>query len=83
MQLIQSRLTTEDANLLTGDALAMIFDASDGSIRERGNKAAHEAPLGDRVGSVLEAALTNTQRVLLGKIYRFAHGTEPDFEGGA
>jgi hypothetical protein len=53
----------------------MIFDSSDD-----GNKAAHEAPLADRVDSVLEATLTKRQRALLGKIYFFAHGKEPDFE---
>jgi hypothetical protein len=58
----------------------MIFDSSDDSMRDDGNKAAHEAPLADRVDSVLEAALTKTQRALLRKIYYFAHGKEPDFE---
>jgi hypothetical protein len=61
----------------------MIFDSSDASMRDGGNKAAHEAPLADRVDSVLEATLTKTQRALLGKIYYFAHGKEPDFETAA
>ena len=43
----------------------------------------NEAPLADRVDSVLEASLTKTQRALLGKIYFFAHGKEPDFEMAA
>jgi hypothetical protein len=43
-------------------------------------KAAHKAPLADHIDSVLEATLTKTQRALLGKIYYFTHGKEPDFE---
>ena len=69
--------------MLSYDALTMIFDSSDNSMRDDGNKAAHEAPLADRVDSVLEATLTKTQRALLGKIYFFAHGKEPDFETAA
>lgn len=65
--------------MLSYDALTLIFDSSDESIRDNGNKAAYEAPLADHVDSVLEATLTNTQRALLGKIYFFAHGKEPDF----
>ena len=78
--LVQSRLNTEHTKLLSYDALTMIFDSSDDSMREGGNRAAHEAPLADRVDSVLEATLTKMQRALLGKIYYFAHGKEPDFE---
>jgi len=77
---IQSMLKAEHAKLLSYDALAMIFDSSDNSIREDGNKAAHKAPLADRVDSVLEETLTKTQRALLGEIYFFAHGKEPDVE---
>jgi hypothetical protein len=80
VQHIQSRLNTEHTKLLSYDALAMIFDSSDDSMRDDGNKAAHEASLVGRVDSVMEATLTNTQRALLGKIYFFAHGKEPDFE---
>jgi hypothetical protein len=75
VQLIQSRLNIEHAKLLSYDALAMIFDSSNGLMRDGRNKATHEAPLADRVDSVLK-----TQRALLGKIYHFAHGKEPDFE---
>jgi hypothetical protein len=57
----------------------MIFDSSDDSMRDDGNKAAHEAPLADCVDSVLGSTLTKTQRTLLAKIYYFAHGKEPDF----
>jgi len=77
---IQSKLKAEHAKLLSYDALAMIFDSSDNSIRDDGNRAAHEAPLADRVDSVLEETLTKTQRALLGEIYFFTHGKEPDVE---
>jgi len=83
VRLIQSRLNTEHAKLLSYDALTMIFDSSDGSMRDDGNKAAHEAPHADRVDSVLEVTLTKPQRDLLGNIYYFAHGKEPDFERAA
>jgi hypothetical protein len=61
----------------------MIFDSSDDSMRDGRNKAAHDAPLVDRVASVLEVTLTKTQRALLGETYYFAHGKEPDFETAA
>src|SRR5882762_8299288 len=80
VQHIQSKLNAEHAKLLSYDALTMIFDSSDASMRDNGNKAAHEAPLADRVNSVPEASLTNRQRALLEEIYYFAHGKEPDFE---
>ena len=79
---VQSRLNAEDTKLLSYDALTMIFDSSDDSMRDGGNKAAHEASFTDREDSVLEARLTNTQGVLLGEIYYFAHGKAPDFERG-
>ena len=62
VQHIESRLSAADAKLLSNDALTMIFDSSDYSMRDYGNKAAHEAPLSDRVDSVLQATLTKTQR---------------------
>jgi hypothetical protein len=77
---IQSKLTAEHAKMLSYDALTMIFDSSDDSMRDKGNKVAHEAPLVDRVDSVLGATLTEMQRALLGKIYYFAHGKKPNFE---
>jgi len=80
VQRIRSKLNAEDSSLLSNDALTMIFDSSDNSVRDGGNKAAHEAPLSDCIDSVLEATLTEARRVLLGKIYYFAHGKEPDFE---
>ena len=79
VQHIQSKLNAEHVKLLSYDALTIIFDSSDDSMQEDGNKAAHEAPLADRIDSVLEATLTKTQRALLGKIYYFTHGKEPDF----
>ena len=80
VQRIRSKLNAEDSSLLSNDALTMIFDSSDNLVRDGGNKAAHEAPLSDCIDSVLEATLTEARRVLLGKIYYFAHGKEPDFE---
>ena len=77
---VQSRLNAEDKKLLSYAALTMIFDNSEDSMRGGGNKAAHEVSFTDREDSVLEARLTNTQRVLLGEIYYFAHGKAPDFE---
>ena len=70
----------EHRKLLSYDALMMIFDSSDKSMRDDGNKAAHQAPLGHRADSVLDASLTSKQRDLLADIYYFAHGEEPDFE---
>ena len=68
---------------LSYDALNMIFNTSKNSVRDSGNKAAHETSLADRVESVLEATLTNTQRALLREIFYFAYGKEPDFEDAA
>ena len=58
----------------------MMFDSSDDSMRENGNKAAHGAPHVECVDSVLQATLTITQRALLAKVYYFVNGKEPDFE---
>jgi hypothetical protein len=79
VQYVQSRLNAEPSKLLSYDTLTMIFDSSDDSMRDDGNKAAHKAPLADCLDSVLEATLTKTQRALLGKIYYFSHGIEADF----
>ncbi|KAF5386088.1 hypothetical protein D9615_002185 [Tricholomella constricta] len=80
MQQIRSRLTAEDSKLLSFEALRLIFDNTIGSMREAGNKAAHEATFADRTEAVLEVTLTNKQRALLRDIYFFTHHTEPDFE---
>ncbi|KIM79917.1 hypothetical protein PILCRDRAFT_823094 [Piloderma croceum F 1598] len=80
VQRIRSKLNAEDSSLLSNDALTMIFYSSENSVRDGGNKAAHEVPLSDCIDSVLEATLTEARRALLGKIYCFAHGKEPDFE---
>jgi len=77
---IRSKLSAEHSILLDDDALRMIYDSSDGSIRHDGNKAAHEAPLSDRIDSVLDGRLTMKQGALLRNIYRFAHDKEPQFE---
>jgi len=80
---IRSRLNAVDSSLLSNGALAMIFDSSDNSMRDSGNKAAHAAPLSDRTDSVLEATLSHTQKNLLGEIYYFAYNKTPDFGSGA
>jgi len=80
VQWIHSKLNVEDLSLLLNDALTMIFDSSENSVWDGRNKAAHEAPLLDCINSVLEATLTEAHRALLGKIYYFAHGKEPDFK---
>ena len=77
---IRSKLNVEHTTLLSYEALTMIFDSSDKTIRDEGNKAAHEGPFAHRADSVLDASLTNRQRALLVEIYYFAHGKEPDFE---
>ena len=83
VQHIQSKLNAEHPRLLSYDTLTMIFDSSDDSMWDDRNKAAHEAPLADHVDSVLEVTLMKTQRALLGKIYYFTHGKEPDFKTAA
>ena len=78
---VQSMLKNQTEQL-SYPALTMIFDNSEDSMRNGGNKAAHEVSLTDREDSVLEASLTNKERVLLGEIYYFAHNKAPDFERG-
>lgn len=77
VQRIQSRLSEEHASLLSFETLAMIFDSLHNSIRDGGNKAAHEAPLMEHVRSILEATLTETQKVRLSNIYYYIHGEKP------
>jgi hypothetical protein len=76
---IRSLLTSEHSKLLSNEALTLIFDSRENSMREDGNKAAHEASPSDLMDALLEGTLTETQRALLAKIYYFAHGKEPDF----
>jgi len=77
---VHSVLTPEDSKLLSNEALVLIFDSAIHSMRDEGNMAAHEAPLSDLIDAVLEAKLTNKQRDLLKKIYRYAYEREADFE---
>jgi hypothetical protein len=77
---IRSKLNEEHSELLSNDALAVIFESSNNSIRGDGNKAAHEAPLENRAESVLDGSLDTNQRAVLSKIYSFAYGTEPTLE---
>lgn len=80
VQQVHSVLTPEDLNLLSNEALVLIFDGGYHSMRDKGNTAAHEAPLSDLSEAVLEAKLTNKKRDLLIKIYRYAYEKEPEFE---
>jgi hypothetical protein len=80
MRQIRSRLTAEDSELLSNDALTLIFDNAVNSMRDTGNKAAHEATLADRTDAILESTLTETQRALLRDIYYFSRHREPNFE---
>jgi hypothetical protein len=70
----------EHLKLLSNEALTLIFNNANHSMWDEGNKAAYKAPLSERIDTVLEATLTETQRALLRKIYYFAHSCEPDIE---
>jgi hypothetical protein len=78
VQQVYERLSMEDAKLLSKNALKMIFDSTEYSMRGQGNKTAHEAPIEDHADAVLGAGLTAARKALLKKIYYFVHGTEPD-----
>jgi hypothetical protein len=77
-----SSFVQQDSKLLSNEALVLIFqvDSATNSMRGEGNTAAHEAPLSDRTDAALEATLTDKQEALLGKIFHFVYGMEPDFE---
>jgi hypothetical protein len=64
-QRIHSRLSVEHSKLLSSEALTLIFNSADHSMRDDGNKAAHEAPLSYHIDAVLEVTLTEMQRALL------------------
>jgi hypothetical protein len=80
---VRSRLSVQHTSLLSSEAINIIFNSAEGTIRGDGNNAAHEAPLADRAVAVMDAALKETQRATLRRIYEFAYGKEPDFEGYA
>jgi hypothetical protein len=58
----------------------MIFDTGDGSVREEGNRAAHEAFLADCANAVTEATLPKLRRASLQNLYEFVHGEMPTLE---
>jgi hypothetical protein len=77
VQDIRSKLNPADAKLLSTDTLTMIFETGDGTVREEGNRAAHEAFLADCANAVMEATLPKWRRVSLQNLYEFVHGQEP------
>jgi hypothetical protein len=58
----------------------MIFETGDGTVREDGNRAAHEAFLADCANAVMEATLPKWRRASLQNLYQFVHGQIPTLE---
>jgi hypothetical protein len=58
----------------------MIFDSSDDSMQDEGNKAAHEAPLADRVDSVLGASIDKDTEGFTGGNILFCPRQETQFQ---
>jgi hypothetical protein len=77
---VRSALNPEDSDLLSDDALQMIFDGAKNTIRDAGNEVAHQASTSDISLAVLEGSLTQKQSDALKKIYRFTHNQEPQLE---
>jgi len=77
VQLVRSRLDQGDSDLLSDDALRMIFDGGKGTIRDAGNEVAHEAFKFAMSLAILGGNLTPTQSQILGKIYQFTYSSEP------
>lgn len=77
---VRSKLNEQHSKLLSRDALWMIFDSSDGSVRDQGNVAAHEASMDVCSFAVLESGLSSARRSILAVIYYFAYGKEVNFE---
>jgi hypothetical protein len=77
---VRSALSSEDSNLLSDDALQMIFDGAKHTIRDAGNEVAHQASTSDINLAVLEGSLTQKQSEALSKIYIFTHNQEPQLE---
>jgi hypothetical protein len=80
VSLVRSKLNEEHSKLLSKDALWMIFDSSDGSVRDQGNAAAHESSKDVCSIAVLDSSLGSARRSILAAIYYFAHDTEAGFE---
>jgi hypothetical protein len=81
VQSVRSRLDPDDHDVLTDDALRMIFDGRKGTIRGAGNEVAHEASEFAMSLAVLAGDLTPTQLKTLGIIYRFTQKSEPSLYG--
>ena len=77
---VRSALGPKDSDLLSDDALWMIFDGSKHTIRDEGNEVAHQASTSDISLAVLEGSLTQKQSEALSKIYIFTHNQEPQLE---
>ena len=77
---VRSALSSEDSDLLSDDALRMIFDGAKRTIRDAGNEVAHQASTSDISLAVLEGSLTQKQSEALSKIYMFTHNREPQLE---
>jgi hypothetical protein len=77
---VRSALSSDDSDLLSDDALRMIFDGAKHTIRDAGNEVAHQASTSDISLAVLEGSLTQKQSEALSKIYMFTHNQEPQLE---
>jgi hypothetical protein len=77
---VRSALSSEDSDLLSDDALWMIFDGAKHTIRDAGNRVAHQASTSEISLAVLEGSLTQKQSEALSKIYIFTHNQEPQLE---
>jgi hypothetical protein len=70
LRTVRSALSPEDSDLLSNDALRMIFDGAKHTIRDA-------ASTSDITLDVLEGGLTQKQSEALSKIYIFTHNQEP------
>ena len=77
---VRSALSPVDSDLLSDDALRMIFDGAKHTIRDAGNEVAHQASTSDISLAVLEGSLTQKQSEALSRIYVFTHNQEPQLE---
>jgi hypothetical protein len=77
---VRSALNSEDSDLLSDDALRMIFDGAKHTIHDAGHEVAHQASTSDISLAVLEGSLTQKQLEVLRKIYKFTHNQEPELD---
>lgn len=76
---LHNSLSQEHSDLLSLDALRVIFDSSENTVRSQGNIAAHEAPQEELAFSVLSTDINGKRRKLLASIYRYAYSGDPEF----